>query len=246
MVDCMLPADIHEPSDIDRAYVVAARGRFYRMRWDAVMLEPGLGTAWTFTRLPIGTEVATATASGLPSMTLRPPNHFADGSAIPRSGIVVRAPGEGSRWVPSVAIVADRRGVRLAHGWVPIIDLVALPQSAIAANALRYDIAVQRCAQDASRREEEAERRAAIASGLDVRSILTAPRTTQDATAEGAVRDILTRDTLLFHRDTQVAHDDGADVTTTQRSGMAVAILGTLGVVGALGLIAWAMSGDAR
>lgn len=244
MVDCMLPADVHEPSDIDRAYVVAARGRFYRMRWNAVMLEPGLGTAWTFTTVPIGTEVATATASGLPTMTLAPPLRFPDGTMIPRTGIIVRVRGEETRWIPSVAIIADRRGARLAHGWIPMIDLVALPQSLIAANALRYDIAVQRCAQDAERRAAEADQRAAIAAGLDVRSILTAPSTTNDATAEDATRDILTRGTLLIRPDGSKATGD--EVVATQRSGMAVAILGTLGVVGVLGLIAWAMSGESR
>lgn len=243
MVDCMLPADVHEPSDLERAYIQGARGRFYRVRWDTVMVEPSRGSTWAYVRLPSGTEVVQATASGLPSATMEAPRYFgAGGEPIHRDQVALTRGqiGAGERWIPTIAIIRDR----LVHGWTYGIDLAALPQSLIAANALRYDIAVQRCAQDADRRAAEADQRAAIAAGLDVRRILTAPSTTNDATAEGATRDILTRGTLLIRPDGSKATGD--EVVTTQRSGMAVAILGTLGVVGALGLIAWAMSGESR
>lgn len=230
-MDCTLPAGVHEPSGFDRAYIAGARGRFYRVRWDTVIVEPRSHSTWSYTRVPVGTEVATATSSGLPTATTEPPLYFSSGEPIHRdqNALLRGELGAGERWIPAIAIV----GERLVHGWAYGIDLMAIGASLIAGNALRYDIEVQRCAQ-------------AAAAPLEHQAARTSTVTTEVGTPASTV----VRNLNLFRAPDDVA-DDGAkggadEQPTVVKSGMAVAIVGTLVAVGALGLIVWAASGDSR
>lgn len=252
MVECAIPSGVHEPSGLERAYINAAQGRFYRTRWDAVLLERTTltGGGWTYTFVPRGTEVATATASGLPTMTMPAyPATFADGSPIARVPFEDRARGgyhglgaAELRWVPSVAIVSGRSGDRLAHGWMPIIDLDAIAASGIAGNALRYDIAIQRCMQAEAARERETERREMLAAGGSLINPTVLVSTVRDADAGAAVHDL---DIVRALREREAAKGETAEQGTPSIAGsMGVAIVGTIAVVGLLGLVVWAAGGS--
>lgn len=245
-MDCLLPEGVYQPSDLELAYVRESRGRFYRVRWDTVMAEPATHGTWLYTRVPARSEVATATAGGLPSAALARPDLFSDLSPIQRDLTVLRHDiGAGERWIPSIVILGN---ARVAHGWIYGIDLAATGQSAIAANALRYQIAVQRCEQDAAaaadRNAELARRIANRGAGPSDPSAVLA--TTLLTTSRGADADSATAD-LAHNLDIFHALEAGKaapPATDTVRSGMAVAVVGTLVVVGALGLIVWAAGGS--
>ena len=237
MSDCLLPAGVHEPDGFARAYIVGAQGRFYRTATTTVIYEAGGAGVFQAVVVPGGSEVATSTTAGLPTMTLRWPYTLPDGTPIVRRGIVEeRGPG---RWIPSVVIVADpRRGTRLVHGWIPRIDLVAIGQSAIAANALQYDIAVQRCAQQAAQAAADASAsthdlqdsiRRGVRAGLQPGQVITTDAGLSIPLdifgAKGGAGD-------------EEAPPPPAEPTVT--SGMGVAIFGTIAVVGLLGLVVWA------
>lgn len=235
-MDCTLPAGVREPDSLERAYIVGAQGRFYRTRWRTIIAEQILGRPgdWSLTPIEQHEEVATSSARGLPTPDIGVPMSFADGRPIPRvMRELERSAGAGARWIPAVAIVADpARGERLAHGWVYGTDLDAIASSEIAANAIRYDIAVQRCAQ-------------AAAAPLEHQTVRTSTVTTET----GTPAESLLRNFNFFP--TPDATDDGAkagadEQPTVVSSGMTVAIVGTLVAVGALGLIVWAASGDGR
>lgn len=227
-MDCTLPTGVHEPDSLERAYILGSRGRLYRTRWDTVIAEPLSHATWGYVRVPGGTEVATATTSGLPTADMAAPRYFgAGGEPIHRDQVALTRGqiGAGERWIPAVAIV----GERLVHGWIYGIDLAAIASSEIASNAIRYDIAVQRCAQ-------------AAAAPLEHQTVRTSTVTTETGTpAESVIRNL-----NLFRAPDDVAKGGVDEQPTVVKSGMTVAIVGTLVAVGALGLIVWAASGDSR